>query len=280
VVEYEQESTRKTTLSGKWRLGQESFFDFLDRHTWFTASLLVLVLALLWQFMAYLIADQRLFPDPIAVFRAGIRLISSGELLSEIGVTLYELAAGYLPAVTLGILVAAVIHYVPLLNRLFGALFLLLYNTPYVVLLPVFVLWFGIGPASKIMTVAYASFFPVYFTTLRGLATVDPLLVQVVRSFGGNRSNIATKVVVPYILPSIASGLRQSMGRAIIAVIVAEMFIAVLGLGALLNKYALSLNTANLIFIILVTATLGYIVVTLMRLFETNISRWRMESRE
>ena len=150
-----------------------------------------------------------------------------------------------------------------------------LYAVPAVALVPVIVLWFGFEVTTKTIVVFLFVIFPVLINTMRGVREVDPELVEVARSFCSSERRMWLDLILPSALPFIVTGLRLSIGRALIGVIVAEYYTSLSGLGDLISTNASNFQTARMFVPIVVIALLGVVFTALLELAERSLVQWR-----
>jgi NitT/TauT family transport system permease protein len=230
----------------------------------------------LWEFCARVLIRNDLFFAPLsAVGLRAAELWSSGELQTHIEVSFVEFAGGYLLSVVIGFLLGVVLAESPLVRGLVDPWISMLYATPIIALGPLFILWLGIGVASKIAIVFLTAVFPIVINTVTGLTTTDRTLLEVARSFGARPAQIYTKVRMPAALPFIIAGLRLSVARALVGVVVAELFGARAGLGFLILNSAQSFDTAGLFVGVLILAIAGVVTVELLKWAEGALAPWR-----
>jgi ABC-type nitrate/sulfonate/bicarbonate transport system permease component len=149
-----------------------------------------------------------LMPGPLDVLRTGIELIKSGELQNDILASMSRVLQGFAIAAFLGVGLGMAVGRSRLLENLIDPMLELLRPIPPLAFLPMMVLWFGIGEASKIAFIAYAAFFPIFTTTLEGIKYVDPLLLRAASSLGASQRDLFRYVVLPAAMPGIITGLR------------------------------------------------------------------------
>jgi NitT/TauT family transport system permease protein len=140
-------------------------------------------------------------------------------------------------------------------------------------------LWFGLGTTAKIVIVFLAAFFPVVVTTQGGVKNVSATWVEVIRAEGGNEWDIMSKVIVPASLPFVMAGIRLGVGRAVVGMVVAEMFTAVAGLGGAIILYSNNFSTDRLFVIIVILSTLGVSLTESLKLLEKQLARWKVSER-
>jgi NitT/TauT family transport system permease protein len=195
----------------------------------------------------------------------------------HIWVSLIEFAGGFGLSVIVGILFGVLMAGSRWARNFFEPWVSMLYATPIIALGPLFTLWLGIGVASKIAIVFLTAVFPILINTVVGLTAADRTLVEVARSFGANQSQIYRKVRLPSALPFIIAGLRLGVARALVGVVVAELFGARAGLGFLILISAQNFDTAALFVGVFVLAIAGVASVELLKWIEVRLAPWRFQ---
>jgi ABC-type nitrate/sulfonate/bicarbonate transport system permease component len=233
----------------------------------------VVAIALAWELYGRAV-NPVLLSSPTAIAGAFIDMIVDGTLQEALGESLVVLGAGSLIGITAGLVIGLAAGR----NQIFATLIELplnaLYATPSVALIPVIVVWFGFGPTAKTVVVILFVLFPVLINTMRGVQEVDRELVEVARSFCSGERRMWFDLILPSALPYVVTGLRLSIGRALIGVIVAEFFTAFAGLGYLIVTNANSFQTARTFVPILVIAALGVLLTALLEFVERRLVRW------
>jgi NitT/TauT family transport system permease protein len=222
-----------------------------------------------------LVAD--LVASPATVVRATAALAASGELARHGWVSLQELLLGFALAAVAGVLLGLALGSSRRLRGLLDPVVMALHVTPRVALLPIIVLWLGVGMASKVAAVFLGALFPIVVNTEAGVRHVDQLWVRAIRAFGARRGEVAVKVVLPATLPAVMTGLRLGLGRGVVGVIVAEMYVSVAGVGQQLQLYGNAGRTAELIALATLVALCGSAGVGGLRWLETWLSPWRRD---
>jgi ABC-type nitrate/sulfonate/bicarbonate transport system permease component len=240
---------------------------------------------LLWEALSVLNArvlkvfNPLLFPSFLEVARVGVDMLSSGELLTHVIASLSRVVQGFLIAGVLGIGLGMIIGRSRLIERLIEPIVEMLRPIPPLAFLPMMVLWFGIGEASKVAFIAYAAFFPIFTTTLEGIKYVDPVLVRAAAALGANQRDIFRYVILPAALPSIITGLRLGFGLSFFVIVASEFIAADSGLGFLINDARTFFNVAQMLLGAAVIGIIGFIVNSLLRRLEMWFLRWRKDSR-
>jgi sulfonate transport system permease protein len=172
-----------------------------------------------------------LLPSPLRVGAALLRAAASGELERHAAASGTRVLEGFGLAIALGFPAAILVFSAPKLGSPLNPVLTFLRNVPPLALVPLLILWFGIGEASKLALIVLASFFPIFMGTLSGLGNVDPRLVEMGRSLGFSRFRILARVMIPESVPGAANGLRLGLGYSWRALVGAEMVAASSGLG-------------------------------------------------
>jgi NitT/TauT family transport system permease protein len=238
------------------------------------ATLLLLILA--WQLgsSSGLIPDLFL-PSPMAVARALSQLARSGELWKDLSASLLRLAAGWALGTALGVSVGFAVGMFTLLRSPLIALVSALFPIPKIALVPLFIIWFGIGEGSKIATLAIGVFFPTVINTYAGVDNVQRNLILMGQSFNLSSWSIIRKIVLPGALPSVLAGLRITISVAIILLIAAEMIGADSGIGAFILAAGNLYRTDNLIAGVVVLSLIGLSLSAILTRIERAAFAWR-----
>jgi NitT/TauT family transport system permease protein len=236
----------------------------------------VTVALLAWQVAARGV-DPAFGATPLAVLRAGRALLASGELRPHALASGQALVLGFGLSVLVGLPVGVAMGRLPWLRHLLDPLVMAGHATPRIALLPVLILWLGIGVASKAAAAFLGAVFPVIVNTLAGVQQLDALWERAVRAFGGGRLAVIGKVVLPGALPAVMGGLRLGFGRALIGVIVGEMYVSVAGIGQLLVAYGHAGRTAELLALAGLVGVVSLAAVFACRVAERRLGPWREE---
>jgi ABC-type nitrate/sulfonate/bicarbonate transport system permease component len=225
----------------------------------------VLVILILW----YLATNRwgvnhLLLPNPISVWYQLVDVLRSGEYLPDLRVTLTELAIAFVLAMTSGTLVGFFVSRTRYSARVFEPLFAGIYSIPIILFLPLYVLFFGLGPASKIALGTTISFFPIVLSTIAGFSNVDRTLVTAARSMGASDYRLFRYVLLPAALPVILTGLRMGFTVALLSIIGSETIASLAGLGHHIVELAegmdMSRMFAYIAFVVVIAGLLNGIV--------------------
>jgi ABC-type nitrate/sulfonate/bicarbonate transport system permease component len=248
------------------------------RHGWLRTGLSFLTAAILWELTAqFLITDRILFSPLGAIALKAAELWQSGELQTHIWISFIEFAGGFSLAIAAGTALGVALAGSRLLRDFFEPWVSMLYATPIIALGPLFILWLGIGVASKIAIVFLTAVFPILINTIAGLTMTDRTLIDVARSFGATQAQIYLKIRIPAAAPFIIAGLRLSVARALVGVVVAELFGARAGLGFLILTSAQSFDTAALFLGVIIFAIAGVASVSLLNWIEASFASYRAQ---
>jgi NitT/TauT family transport system permease protein len=244
-------------------------------RTGYAAATLLAVLAL-WQAGASLGVIPTLFlPPPVSIARALWALTLSGELWNNLSVSLARLAIGWSAGTVFGIAAGLMIGVSPLFRSPGMALVSALFPIPKIALVPLFIIWFGIGEGSRIATLAFGVFFPTVIATAGGVDNVPRGLIRMGQSFGLSRAAVIRKIVLPAALPAILSGFRTTTSIAIVLLVAAEMIGAERGIGAFVLSAGNLYDTDNLLAGIVVLSVLGLLVSRVIGWLERRLLAWR-----
>ena len=220
------------------------------------AASLVLVL-LLWE-VAGRMADTLVLPPFSSVVSALWQFTIDGTLFEATAVSLGALALGMLISVIGGVVIGALMGRYRAVEYALGVYVDAAMSAPMIAFVPLFILLFGIGYPTRVITVIIFAIFPIIINTFAGVRSVDPSLVQMAKSFGANERQLFWQVRLPGAFPLMASGMRLGTSRGVKGVVNGEVLIAVVGLGGLVNQYgnAFSMDSLYAIIIYLVIAAM------------------------
>lgn len=194
------------------------------------------------------------------ILRAFFDLLVSGEIFAWLGPSLYRLAAGFLIAAAGGVVVGLLMGYFRIVYDLLEPLVELLRPLPSPAYIPIVMLFLGIDDGMKITVIAFASFFPIVINTYSGVVNVDPTFIDVARTLGVRRRDIALRVVLPAALPYAFSGLRVSLGIALIVTVLSEMIAGNSGIGFFVLDMQRAFRNADMFAAVLVLGIVGYLL--------------------
>ena len=252
-------------------------FRLVDHLGWVRATSVVVVLSL-WEIFGRQV-NPLFLSYPSAIARAFFQLLGAGEFERQALGSLQVFAVGLIAALILGIALGLLMGRYRLAEYLLDPFVYALDATPRVALIPVLLLWFGLGTSSKIAIVFLSGLFPVLMNTFSGVRTVSANLVDVGRAYGAREGKIFSKIMLPAALPFVMAGIRLAVGRSLIGIITAEMFTAVTGLGALLIRYSSALATDKFFVPVILLALLGVFLSSAVEKLQKRLAPWKETER-
>jgi ABC-type nitrate/sulfonate/bicarbonate transport system permease component len=216
---------------------------------------------------------------PSLVAKTLAQLAASGEVFQPLVISLKEFIAGFVLALFAAIPIGIVLGRYRFFSMLLDPLLMALYTMPYLAIMPLLVVWFGVGLGATVSVVFLGAAFPILINTAVGIREVDPVWVRAVRSFGGSEWDVFRKVLLPGAVPPMMTGIRLGVGRGLMGMVVSEMYASTEGIGGLIGLYGNSFRTSELIALIAVVSVLGFIFVDLMRRLEGWVRKGRAEAQ-
>lgn len=240
------------------------------------ASFAAILLA--WEFVVRLGWVNPFFvSQPSAVAAALSRTARSGELGHNVAVSLREFVIGYGLSLVLGILAGALAGRFRTVEYALDPFLWFIYSAPLIAFYPIFVLWFGLGGPTVIALAFLLSFPQIAASTLNGFQNVNAGLIRAARSFGAGERDLLWKVVLPGSVPMVIAGLRLGIGRALMGVVVGELFGSTAGLGYSISYYGGLLKTTDLIASLVVIVVLGVLCTQALSALEARFDSWRVD---
>lgn len=213
--------------------------------------------------------------SPTRIVRTAIEMFADGSILVDMQVSGYEFIVGYGAAVVIGVPLGILMGWYGRVDAVLDPFVSALYATPRIALLPLVMIWFGIGLMSKVAIVFLGAIFPILVNTITGMRTVNADFVKVARSFGSNDRQMFLTVALPSSVPLLLSGLRLGLGHALVGIVVGEMYGATHGLGFLIATAGARFQTDQVMVGIIIIAAAGIALTGLLRLVERRFERWR-----
>ena len=215
--------------------------------------------------------------QPSAVAASLSRAARSGELGHNLAVSFREFVIGYGLSVVVGILAGALAGRFRTVEYALDPFLWFLYSAPLIAFYPIFVLWFGLGIPTVIALTFLLSVPQIAASTLNGIQNVNPGLIRAARSLGAAEGDLLWKVVLPASVPVIIAGLRLGIGRALMGVVVGELFGATAGLGYSISYYGALLKTTDMIASLVVIVVLGVLCTQGLSALEARFDSWRVD---
>lgn len=218
----------------------------------------IVALVVLWEAFARAGLVPVLFlPSPLGVLEEGAAMIRSGEMAVHLVASLQRLLLGFAIGGGLGVGVGVAVGFFSVAEAVGTPVIAATFPVPKIALLPLLILWLGLGEASKVAVIALGVFFPMAINTATGVRQADPLLVRAAVAFGARRWSVIRKVILPSALPMIFAGLRLGAGTALLLLVAAEMIAVESGIGFLILNAGNLMATTKLMVGIVVLSVLG-----------------------
>lgn len=236
----------------------------------------ILCLLAIWELICQSGVVSSLFlPAPSAIINALLEMIADGEIGVSLAASLYRILAGFFVGSLIGLAVGLVTGTSALMDKIGTPIVNAIYPIPKIALLPLFILWLGIGELSKVTIIALGVFFPVAMNTYSGVKNVDTLLLKVAASFNASWWMTMKSVVLPNALPMIFAGLRLAAGTSLLLLVAAEMIAAQVGIGALILHYGDLMITDKLMAGVIVLSLLGLVFNLILQFLERKAIPWK-----
>ena len=236
----------------------------------------LVVVLLLWQGIHALgIVNPLVFSSPLDVARSFQQMTASGVLGAAVVSTARLFAVGFAISLILGIPLGAVLGWYRTVNAALDPVLSLAYALPRIALIPMVVVWLGVGFTAQVSVVVLLAIFPILINVASGIATVSEDHLRLARSFLATNTDVLRTIALPGAVPAIISGVRQGMNLGLAGVVVAEYFIGATGVGGLIFKAGMLLDTSQAIVGALVFGIAALILTIGLQLIERRFDRWR-----
>ena len=212
---------------------------------------------------------------PSLIFKAGYQMFVSGEIYHDLYVSGIEFFWGYLLAVVFAIPFGIMVGWYKRMSYLFDPFINAMNATPRVALLPLVIIWLGIGILSKVGIIFLGAVFSILINTRDGVKTTPVNLLNAARSFGASEWMVFKTVVFPSTIPFILTGLRLAVGRALVGVLVGELYAATAGIGFMITVAGATFQTDKVFVGVLIFAITGMVSMELLTKLEHRFDRWR-----
>ncbi len=237
--------------------------------------ILPLGVLLAWQILTqYRLIGSNILPRPIEVFRACADLLYSGDLLRYIVSSAKRALAGFLIGGSIGFSLGLITGVSGFFEKILDASIQMLRNIPHLALIPLIILWFGIGEEAKIVLVALGVFFPIYLNTYHGIRSIDSGLLEMGRVYGLRGLSLFRNIVLPGSLPSILVGVRYALGIMWLTLIVAETVAADSGIGYMAMNAREYMQMDVIVLSVIIYALLGKLSDSLAKGMEKRWLQW------
>lgn len=241
----------------------------------FVPWILPVVMIILWQLLVqYKIVTTTLLPSPLEVVEAAVQLSKSGELQEHVYISTQRALIGFAIGGIIGFILGLVNGTVVFFERTVDTTIQMIRTIPHLALIPLVILWFGIGESAKIFLVALGVMFPIYINTYNGIKNVDRKLIEMGSVYGLSRNKLFTNIILPGALPSILVGIRYALGVMWVSLIVAETIGADSGIGFMATSAREFMQMDIIVLTIVLYAILGKLSDLIAKLFEHRLLKW------
>lgn len=229
----------------------------------------------IWQLTSKLgVLGENILPSPYDIVLAAIELTVSGDIFRHIFTSATRAVTGFIIGGLLGLILGIVNGTIPFFQKHLDTTVQMIRNIPNLALVPLVIIWFGVGETAKVFLVLAGVFFPIYINTYHGIRNVNQNLIEMGKIYGLSKAKLFTKVILPGALPSILVGIRYSLGVMWLTLIVAETLAASSGIGYMSSNAREFMQLDIVVLAILLYALLGKVADCLAKSLERSLLRW------
>ncbi len=241
-------------------------------------SSVILLFLISWELLfQFRLVNPLFISSPSRVVLALITIITDGSLLQNLIISGQEFVFGYGVAILIGFPVGIMLGWFKLIRAAFGPFIAAMQATPRIALMPLFIIWFGLGITSKIVIVLLSAIFPLIVNLQVAMSTIDNDLIHVARAYGASRWQVFRSIALPTSLPFLITGLRLAASRGLLGVIMAEVFGGAAGIGYMIQYAGSTFQTDKVFAGVLVVAFTGITLDFTLDRFGRYFDRWRGE---
>ncbi len=249
----------------------------LARHPGVARLAVVLLLILIWEIAARWYIDPLFLSPPSKVIASLATVFRTRGVPAALQVTFWELSVAFALSVVIGLVLGLVVGLQSFAHRSFMPIILLLYGMPQITILPLFILYFGIGPASKIAFGVTHGMFPIIVTVVAGVQNLKPILLVSARSMGAGRWQVLRWVIFPHMIPSFFAGMRLGMTGVLLGVLLAELYVSTAGIGYFTTLFTQNFDPTKLLGLVGILAAMAIVLNEIVRRAEVSFGRWRSD---
>lgn len=250
---------------------------YLNQEKKILGTTAVVIFLTIWELIGntFQLINPMFMSAPSLVWKAAYQLVDSGEIWNDLRVSGLEFFWGYLLSVIFAIPFGIMCGWYKRMSYIFDPFINAMNATPRVALLPLVIIWLGIGILSKVGIIFLGAVFPILINTRDGVKTTPANLLNAAHSFGASEWQIFKSVVLPSTVPFILTGLRLGVGRALIGVMVGELYAATAGIGFMITVAGATFQTDKVFVGVLIFAITGMISMELLTKLEKRFDKWR-----
>ncbi|WP_322044187.1 ABC transporter permease subunit [Paraburkholderia sp. J67] len=250
------------------RLSTNRFYYWLS---WGIPALIVV----LWEFAARIgWIDPQVLPAPSSVAVTAGNLARNGDLFVHLGVSLLRAVCGFVIGGSIGLALGVLVGFSRLALALIDRSIQMVRAIPFLAMLPLVIVWFGVGEGAKVFLVALAVLFPIYINTMLGIRQIDPKLMELAKVIGMSWPAVVRRIILPGAMPAILTGVRYALAHAWLALVIAETLATTKGIGFLAMDAREFLQTNVILLTMIIYAIIGVVADALVRALEARFLSW------
>ncbi len=254
------------------------FYKFyLSQEKKILGTVSVVIFLALWELVGgvYQWVNPMFMSAPSLIWKAAAQLFGSGEIWNHLRVSGIEFFWGYLLSILVAIPLGIAVGWYKKMAYTFDPFINAMNATPRVALLPLVIIWLGIGILSKVGIIFLGAVYPILINTRDGVKTTPVTLLNAARSFGASERQVFKTIVLPSTVPFILTGLRTALGRALVGVMVGELYAATAGIGFMITVAGATFQTDKVFVGVFIFAISGMVGMEILRAIEKRFDRWR-----
>jgi ABC-type nitrate/sulfonate/bicarbonate transport system permease component len=273
----QNESAEELLLDVKVAEASRLYKFYLNNEKKLLGTASVTLFLVIWELVGntFQLINPMFMSAPSLVFNAAVQLFASGEIYNDLYVSGLELFGGYFLSAAVAIPFGIMVGWYKRASHIFDPFINAMNATPRVALLPLVIIWLGIGILSKVGIIFLGAVFPILINTRDGVKTTPVNLLAAAKSFGASEWTLFKTVVLPSTIPFILTGLRLGLGRAIVGVMVGELYAATAGIGFMITVAGATFQTDKVFVGVLIFALSGMIGMELLTRVERRFDKWR-----
>ena len=248
---------------------------WLLRHPWVTRLGVVVVMVAIWEIAGRYWVDPDYLSPPSKVLLGLPSVFDTQGVPAALLQAFYELAVAFVLSVIIGVIIGLAVGLSRFSHKSFMPIILLVYGTPKVTFLPIFVLLFGIATGSKIAFGVAHGIFPIMIMVAAGVQNIKPILLTSARAMGASRWHILRYVIFPHMIPTLFTGMRLAMTTVLLGVLLAELYVSTAGIGYFTTAFTQDFDPTKLFGLVSVLAVMAVVLNETVRRAEVHFSRWR-----
>ena len=253
----------------------KTYFLQVKDHPWVSLTSFIVILCV-WEIVSRMRWIPPLFlPAPSEILLEGWGMLKTGVIFNHVLASLSRILLGFSIACIAGVLIGILIGFFSIPEAIGNPLIAATFPIPKIAILPLLILWLGIGEPPKVAVIALGVFFPMVINVYTGVKNVDPLLIKAALSLGSNRTRVIRKVILPGILPMVFAGMKLGIGIALLLVVAAEMVAADAGIGFMILTAADLMQTKKLMVGLIILSLLGIFFSWLFQKLERLLIPWK-----